>query len=413
MNILKSTITTVAALALAGSASAQTDIFIAGSNGDRTATNTTIPKIISGAVFSGTNADPKRANFGVFKGGTFNGTPVTVYVSYIGATGGVKAVAGSQSVKFVPAASTGTVPDPTGNGNPSQSAVPDFTMSTNFQATSPYIGTYQGVEYQNLTDTLVGVTGIKWLASPGFPGDNVTSQALEALYLSGAQPLSIFTGNAADVNKTVYAIGRNSDAGQRYIALAEPKIGGSSATAVNAVTKHWKPVVTGAGPGSGGFTTGGTVNSHALWPVETVSGVSSLFPGNSGFNAGATLAPALTVTLGSAVYTAENPSATAGYYIGYLTPGDADTIAKPNGAVELKYNGVAYSDDNVREGKYTAWVYSHVLYPSSLTGIKKTFADALANQIKDVDTVAGGGILLNTVKVQRSSDGGNVTPINF
>ena len=413
MNILKSTITAVAALALAGSASAQTNIFIAGSNGDRTATNTAIPKILAGAVFSGTNSDPRRANFGVFTGGTFNGTPVTVYVSYIGATGGVKAVAGSQTVKFVPAGSTGVVPDPTGNGNPSQSVVPDFTMSTNFQATSPYIGTYQGVEYQTLTDTLVGVTGLKWLASPGFPGDNVTSQALEALYLSGAQPLSIFTGNSADVNKTVYAIGRNSDAGQRYIALAEPKIGGSSATAVNAVTKHWRPVVTGAGPGSGGFTTGGTVNSHALWPVETVSGVSSLFPGNGGFNAGATLAPALTVTLGSAVYTAENPSATAGYYIGYLTPGDADTIAKPNGAVELKYNGVAYSEDNVRQGKYTAWVYSHLLFPSSLAGIKKQFADALANQIKTVDAVAGGGILIDTVKVQRSSDGGNVTPINF
>src|SRR5436190_2768678 len=107
MNPLKASIAAVAALALTSVASAQTEIFIAGSNGDRTATNTAIPKLLTGAVtFSGTNADPTRANFGVFKGGSYNGTPVTIYVAYIGATGGVKAVAGAQQVKFVPSTST-------------------------------------------------------------------------------------------------------------------------------------------------------------------------------------------------------------------------------------------------------------------------------------------------------------------
>lgn len=405
---------TTAVLSLANLASAQTDIFIAGSNGDRTATNTAIPKLLTGTVtFSGTNADPRRANFGVFTGGSFNGQPVTIYVAYIGATGGVKAVAGSEPVKFVPVGSTGVVPDPTVAGNPNQSVVPDFTMSTNFQATSPFTGLYRGVQYETLEDQLIGVTGLKWLGSKNFPGDNVTSQALEALYLSGAQPLSIFTGNPADSNATVYAIGRNFDAGQRYIALAEPKIGGSNVSAVNAVVKHWRPTITGAAAGVGGFVTGGTVNSHVLWPIETVSGQSSQFLGNSGYNSGANLAPSLTVTIAPSVYQVENPSATAGYYISYLTPGDADSIAIPNGAVELKFNGVPYSVDNVREGKYTSWVYSHLLYKSSLAGTKRTFADALANQIKTVDAVAGGGILIDTVRVQRFSEGGNVTPIFF
>ena len=40
MNILKNTIAIAAALTLASTASAQTDIFISGSNGDRAATNT-------------------------------------------------------------------------------------------------------------------------------------------------------------------------------------------------------------------------------------------------------------------------------------------------------------------------------------------------------------------------------------
>jgi hypothetical protein len=117
MNILKTTIAAAAAFVLAGNALAQTDIFIAGSNGDRTATNTAIPKLLTGTVtFSGTDADPKKANFGVFTGGSYNGTPVTIYVSYIGATGGVKAVAGNQQVKFVPSGSTGVVANPTGSG---------------------------------------------------------------------------------------------------------------------------------------------------------------------------------------------------------------------------------------------------------------------------------------------------------
>ena len=414
MNPLKASIAAVAALALTSVASAQTEIFIAGSNGDRTATNTAIPKLLSGTVtFSGTNADPKSANYGVFTGGSFNGTPVTIYVSYIGATGGVKAVAGAQTVKFVAQGSTGTVGDPTVSGNPSQSVVPDFTMSTNFQSTSPYDGVYQGSQYESLVDQLIGVTGLKYLGSKNFPGDNVTSQQLEALYLSGAQPLSLFTGNTADQNKTVYAIGRNTDAGQRYIALAEPKVGGSNVTAVSAVVKQFKPTIANAAAGVGGFVVGGNVTSHALWPIETVSGVSSQFLGNSGFPTGASLAPALTATLDASVYQAENPNATAGYYIGYLTPGDADSIAIPNGAVELKYNGVQYTPEAVREGKYTAWVYSHLLYRSSLDGVKRTFADTLATQIKNVDAVAGGGILIETMKVQRFSEGGNVTPIFF
>lgn len=414
MNILKHSLAVLATVALASAASAQTDIFIAGSNGDRTATNTAIPKLLTGTVsFSGNNADPTKANFGVFKGGSFNGTPVTVYVSYIGATGGIKAVAGAQTVKFVAANATGTVGDPTVPGNDSQSAVPNFTMSTNFQQSSPFSGLYQGVQYVQLDDQKIGVTGLKWLGSKGFPGTNITAQQIEALYRSEAQLLSLFTGDPADANQTVYALGRNTDAGQRYVALAEPKVGGSNVTALGAVVKQYKPTISGAAAGVGNFVTGGTVTGHALWPVETISNVDSQFPGNGGFPTGASLAPALTATLSSAVFKTENPNATAGFYIGYLTPGDADTIAIPNGAKELQYNGSAYSADNVREGRYTSWVYSHLLYRPSLTGTPRSFADALAAQITNVDAVAGGGILIGTMKVQRFAEGGNVTLINF
>jgi hypothetical protein len=216
----------------------------------------------------------------------------------------------------------------------------------------------------------------------------------------------------ADQNAIVFATGRNTDAGQRYAAQAESDIG------INAVVKQFKPTISGAAAGVGGFVTGGTVTSHVLWPIETFSGVNSQFLGNSGATSGANLAPFLTATLTSGAYKSNGsnanafPNATAGYYISYLTPSDSDTIAIPNGAVELKWNGIPYSVQAVQQGKYTFWVYEHLLYRSATSGIQKTFADTLANQILTVDATVGG-IFLNTVQVSRQEEGGLVTPNYF
>lgn len=409
MKTLKASIWSLVSAALLHTASAQTVIYIAGSNGDRVVTNTAIPKLLTGETYAGTNNDPTRANQATWTGGTFNGIPVTIKVSYIGATGGLGAVAGSLPVKFLPDGATGgSNPDPTVGSNPHQAAVPDFTMSTNFLSSSKFNGLYQGHFYENIAenDNILGVVGMKFVASPGFPGDNITTQQAQLLWGNGSAPLSLFTGNPADENKTVFATGRNTDAGQRYGAHTETGIG------LDGFVKNYKPTITGAAPGVGGFTVGGTVNSHVLWPVETWSGVNSQFPGNSGESSGARLAPYLTATLGPDAYKVGNANATAGYYISYLTPGDADSIAIPNGAVELKYNGVTYSEDNIRNGKYTFWLYTHLMHRSSLAGTAKDFADALVVQIRDVDTVVAG-ILKSTMKVSRQAEGGLVTPNNF
>ena len=416
MNKIKTLLAGAAALALAATASAQTVIYIAGSNGDRTVTNTAIPKLLTGTLtFKGTNTDPLRANFGTWTGGSFNGQPVTIKVAYIGATGGIAAVAGSLPVKFLGNSAQAGVnnPDPTVAGNDNDSQVPVITMSTNFVSSSPFINTYQGHFYEDLTpqDQRVGVIGLKWIASKGFPGDNITPQQAQYLYANGSAPLALFTGDPNDKNKVVFATGRNTDAGQRFAAQAEAGIG------INAVVKQFKPTITGA---TGNPAVGGTINSHVLWPVETFSGVNSQFPGNSGASTGANLAPFFTATLGAGAFTSDGTGTansafqnfTAGYYIGYLTPSDADSIALPGGAVELKWNGVPFSNQAVREGKYTFWVYEHLFYRGGTTGIEKDFGDQLATQIKTVDA-AVGGILLDTVNVSRQAEGSLVTPKYF
>lgn len=406
MKLHKTLLLGAAGLALAHVASAQTIIRIAGSNGDRNATNAAIANLLQGETYvgiavNGAGGTPTTSNFGNFVGGTYNGTPVTVKTSYLGATGGVKAVAGSETVRFLPTSATGTMnANPLTATNPAQyeDAVPDFAVSTNFQSTSPYLGFYNGKNYIELEQILTAVVPMLFLASPGFPGDNLHTSAAQALYSRGYIPVSFLTGNPAHRNQTVFAIGRNFDAGQRYGPLAEFGLG------VNAITKHYQPTISG-----------GVATSHVLWPVETVSGVSSQFPGNSGFNSGANLVQALIVTLGPNAYKVGNPNATAGYYIGYATPGDA-TTAVAGGAKILKWNGVEYTPQALQEGQYTNWLYTRVVYdpnlgePGSGKELHRAFADAIASEVINTTGSSGGGILIGTLQVYRESESAPVIP---
>ena len=45
--------------------------------------------------------------------------------------------------------------------------------------------------------------------------------------------------------------------------------------------------------------------------------------------------------------------------------------------------------------------------------LSRELADDLAEQVKTADAVAGGGILISTMQVQRFSEGGTVAPIYF
>lgn len=433
----------ISALALVANqgAIAQTVIRIVGSNGDRTATQTAISHLLAtGWTFRGTSGSATTANLSVATGanfgawnGTYAGNPVVIKVSFSGALAGIAAVAGNTDQRFVVTDGTGTgsVPNPlTGTvlGTDYEIGKADFGFSTNFQATSPFNGVYESVTYSPVIEETVGVTPLGFYASPGFPagGANITTQLAQLLYTNGSVPLALFTGDFTnDVNKIVYAIGRNTDAGQRFGAYTEIGLGTTTAVRV------WKPTFSTAQTTTSGITFGGVVGSHDLWPAETVSGIYSPL-GSGGFSSGALVAQHLTVTLGSDAYRGKYwnadtaafeylyPSATAGYYVGYVTPGDAtDRILGGNGVVplanrglSLSYNGVALTSANVQNGKYTAWVYNRILKPQSgLAGSKLTFANALRDQISNVDAASGGGLFDDgSFKVKRTTDGGLVTP---
>lgn len=425
-------------------------IRIVASNGDRTATQTAISNLLGGAnwTFRGTTGSASKtgatvtglsnataSNFGAWSG-TYAGTPVTIKVSYSGALAGIAAVAsGLADQHFVVSNGnelSGGVLDPATLPDPLLTATfetgaADFGFSTNFQTTSPYNGVYNGVSYDTVVEEVVGVSPLAFYASPGFPGDNITTQLAQSLYTNGSVSVALFTGDFTNhATQYAYAIGRNTDAGQRYGAYTEIGLGTTGSVTV------WRPTITGATT-TGGVTSGGTATSHILWPAETWSNVFSA-EGNGGYTSGANLAPTLTVQLGADAYKGKydgtfflHPDATAGYYIGYLTPGDGrprvlgvnattlavtGNIAPGNRGVELKFNGVPLTDDNVRTGRYTAWVYNRILKPTSLTtGFVFTFANDLRDRIRDFDAPAGGGIFNNAAfKVKRFTDGGLVVP---
>jgi hypothetical protein len=400
MNSIKTLFVGAAGVALLQSAHAQTVIHIAGSNGDRAATTQAIQNLLTGTVtFAGISSPATASNYSTFTGGSFNGTPVTIKTAFLGATGGIKAVAGSELVRFLPNGATGTAnanPLTATNASQYEEAVPDFTTSTNFQSTSPYQDTYNGHFYIALSDTITGVLPLNFVGSKNFPTDNLTTAGAQALYLRGAIPLAFLTGNSADHNKTLFALGRNTDAGQRYGAMAEIGLG------INTPVKQYQPTISS-----------GVATSQALWPRETISGVDSQFTGNSGYNSGANLVAGLVVTLGPTAYQVGNSSATAGYYVGYLTPGDA-TTAVAGGAVVLKYNGVAYTAAAVQEGQYTPWLYTHVLYDPDLAGTPRDLADAIAAEVTANTIVTpGGGIKLSTMQVRRNAEGALITAKYF
>src|SRR6478609_6181579 len=158
----------VGTLALVSSqwAAAQTVIRIVASNGDRTATQTAISKLLAaGWTFNGVNgftssggalATATGANFGAWNG-TYAGTPVVIKVSYSGALAGIAAVAGNIDQRFVPTNRTdvGAVVDPLTAGT-FETGKADFGFSTNFQSASPFNGVFQGVTYSPVVEEVVG-----------------------------------------------------------------------------------------------------------------------------------------------------------------------------------------------------------------------------------------------------------------
>jgi len=402
------------ALSLAGTGIAQTKIYITGSSAFRSATHTAVDTLLAGSgtiVKASDNANFGSANAVSWTGGSVGGQPVTIKTSWSGSAAGIQTVAGALPVRFLPDGATGTAnTDPRNAANPAETATPDIAFADNYQSSTVFNGTFNNVAYQPLTDNIVGVVTFRWIASNGFPaGQTVTTQLAQYLFGSGSIPLALFTGLPADHNKVVFATGRDPDSGTRITTFAESGIG------VFSIVKQFQPTTFADDPAVTGVDTS-IVSAQRLYPVQTINGVSTQFPGNSGESSGSTLRGFTNKTLAASVYDPDGVGNTAGYYVTYMGTSDASTVlaASVKPAVPLRYNGVDFSTTAVQEGQYTFWGYQHLMYRAGLSGAKLTFATSLRTTIVNTSAATlAPNVKLSDMQVSRTSDGGQVAADYF
>jgi len=202
------------------------------------------------------------------------------------------------------------------------------------------------------------------------PFTNINAQQAQALWGSGTASLALFTGLAADASKLVYATGRDPDSGTRLTAFAESGIG------VESTVTQYQPTASS-----------GVITALSPYAVQTVNGI-TFTRGNGGEASGSTLRGFF------------GNVSTPGLIVSHVGSGDVSTAVNAGG-VELTYNGVPYSVDAIKEGRYTFWCYQHLMYQPTLASAKKTTADALATKIETVTAP----IKLTDMKCSRTTDG--------
>jgi hypothetical protein len=400
-------------LALAPVTQAQVTINITGSTAFRSVTHQAIINTLSGATaaWEGTGTAIGSSNKASFKGTIAGVGAATVNCNWNGSVEGMTIVgAGNATSGWIDPATA--VYASTGNGTfgnryavgaaPKTSLVPTVACSDVYQASTTVTA--------SLEDVIGGVIPFRWVVSESAPNTftNMTDQLHELLWSSGVQPLSLFTGDAADTRQ-VYAVGRDAGSGTRVTRLSETRYG------ITKPVTQWRVT-----------NSGGVATVFRLWPsqVEEPTPPSGMFNdatllGNGGYTSGSSLASILGSTSTSVeIRDASNGLLASGQSVvavGHLGLGDADVAINTNGAKSLTYNGMSYSAANVRTGKYTAWGYLHVLNQTGALSANQILArDAIVNafgtSLLPFGATVEAGIDVNTMAVSRSEDGGLVGP---
>jgi hypothetical protein len=369
MKITKSVLLAAFSIAAASSGNAQTVIDITGSTAGRSAVHNAIRTVLSNEtfVFNGNNFN--GASKVLFKG-DISGTPVIIRTSWSGSAAGVRDVAQNNSSVWFANTSIDTNTLNNTNVNLANNTantvqnIPEIAYSDVFQSSTIY-------RTPTLNDDTVGIIPFKFFASADAPTSltNITSLQAMSLFATGYVPLAVFSGNASDQSSIVYATGRDPESGTRITAMAE--IGYN----VFGNVQHYQPTITS-----------GAVTAVTLWPAGTY------VEGNGGYSSGGSVRTAVEATgFGS-----------GRGLISFTGPSDWSTVAK-----ELTYNGVAYSVDNVRQGKYTFWGYLHQMRHSSLSDTSLNFYNLLLAAVR-ADT--SWLVKTNEMSVARSGDGELINP---
>jgi hypothetical protein len=357
------------AASLVSSAYSQTVIDICGSTAGRSAVYTQILALVNETSTAGSGSSLSGSNQAIIHG-TYAGNPVIVRTNFTGSAAGVQQVSSQVPVNFFKT-TFGTSGFATSQSFASpniETSAPEIGYSDVFQSTTAFKTPVLTVEDE------VAVIPFKFFRHTNGNASltNVTNQAARYLYGSGGSaPLSILTGNALDVGKTVYVTGRDALSGTRITTFAEIN---TSQTAVS----QYQPT-TSATNGTGSVTGLGSTSS-------------------GGFTSGSFVANVL-----NSDYDGTGNSTIIGYV------GASDWPAQvPGNAVEVNFNGVPYSSANLFNGSYTFWGYLHQ-FRMTLTGTSLNFYNALASSI--AATPGSGLEKISDMKVVRDGDGAPVNPI--
>ncbi len=378
MKTNKYLITTFAALSLASASYAQTVINITGATAFRAAAHNSIIAVLGGAgttsyAFTGTQGIG-GANRAIFKGTVAGIGPVTVRASWSGSTGGIAAVAAGTPVELLV---NGTTTSTAGINETSpvyESQPASFTFSDVSQASSTTLSPV-------LTGTQVGVVPFSFLTNASAPAglNNMTDQVMKALYSTASVPLRAFTGVAGQ-NTPVYATGRNASSGTRAAVLAETGYGTFSSLQQ--------------------FTGVRDAGTNAI--------TSLTFVGNGGYSSNSGIRDLLLGT--STAVSVEGGAPESAYVVGYLTI--SDFLAATTGAGTAKpmsYNGVAYSEDAVKQGSYSLWAYQWFYQAPTITAAETTFRNTFVAAIPaNLGTAAIP--IPDMTAIRSGGDGGPISP---
>jgi hypothetical protein len=389
---IKSTAIIGALALLAGDASAATRTFvITGATAFRAAANNSIIQLLGGAgvtqyAFTGTQGIG-GTNRAIFKGtmAAFPGDEIIVKASWSGSTQGVLDLADQNAVEVLKSSVSMTT---SGNTISATGNVETATPRWAFSDVDKFLSTRPNA---SLSGGPVGVVPFMFIAGEGAPAGitNMTDQLHQTLWSTGSMPASMFTGNLDDTT-TVLATGRNNGSGTRATILAETGYGAfTNVVQYNAVT-------------SGDRITG------ALGAISEF--------GNGGHSSNSGVRELVTRPPGGLTFDGESIDAV---FVSYLTISDAvsatgyiqatGAISGGEGAKPMTYNGVRYSEQNVKNGAYSLWGYQQFYMANGPTAQETTFDTAFRAVIPNYMGTAG--IPITTMTVTRSNgDGGPISP---
>jgi hypothetical protein len=337
----------LASVVSASAAAPQEVVYVTGSTAARGAFYNTVANGTTGIftaapaiiAYGSTAATASKATFMEFYGtDAHTGQTLLITTDWSGSEAGIQDVSGTGTEGFNVDDSTafgaaGSVTTPGTQPATVQHTV-DIAQADNAKNFSKEPSTTAASAYDNLAIPFVFVRTTANSAPfaadlPSF--NNITTDSFQNL-ANGGDQLPLFTGNNADAGFFAYLAGRDDNSGTRVNTFGITGFGITSLP--NQIELSSGQLV--------------AINDPTLpSPYYTTEGQSS----------GGTLAKSLGDTSATADLIQDPTGATVGLIaVAYLGLSDAGTAtAAPYNAVQLSYNGVAYSTTAVEEGTYTFW----------------------------------------------------------